>query len=386
MNVPQSGEVNQRYIAIRNVTIIGVVVNVLLSVIKLIFGWLGQSQALIADGLHSLSDLISDAVILIAAKWSSQQADEKHPYGHGRIETLATVIVGSILILVAILMLLDAGHRLWEVEYLFKPTLLSLIIALVSIIVKEVLFQYTMLVAKRVHSPMLQANAWHHRTDAISSIIVFIGILGTFAGVTWLDAVAAIGVSVMIAHVGSDLVWRGLSELIDTALDEEKVITIEQKILAIDGVRAAHELRTRQMGANALVDVHVLVNPYISVSEGHQIAERVRQTLIQEIEEVTEVMVHIDPENDEQHLLVLNLPPRNIVAANLLNIWADLIKNKQIEQLTLHYLGSKISVELVLKTRLNLDEMRALEAKLIHSVKNINYIRKLTVLFKLDAT
>ncbi|MCV6637593.1 cation diffusion facilitator family transporter [Candidatus Albibeggiatoa sp. nov. NOAA] len=382
MSVEQSPE--QRYLVIRNVTLIGVIGNILLSFIKLIFGWLGNSQALIADGIHSLSDLISDAVVLVAAKWSTEQADDKHPYGHGRIETLAAVIVGGILIFVAIVMLFDAAQRLWEAEYLFIPTTLSLVVAFLSIVIKEALFQYTIIAAKKLRSPMLKANAWHHRTDAISSVMVFFGIAGTFAGFMWLDAVAAIGVSFMIAHVGWELAWKGLQELIDTAMDAEKVAEIEHQIKAIDGVRTLHMLRTRYMGSHALVDVHLLVNPRISVSEGHQIAETARQTLIDEFDEISEVTVHIDPENDEEYSVRIDLPTRNQLVEQLKQCWIDMIAVDKIEHVTLHYLGGKISAEVVLPMNIaqDISEAHKLSTKLCEQAKSQTCIRQVQVFFR----
>ncbi|WP_353572241.1 cation diffusion facilitator family transporter [Candidatus Albibeggiatoa sp. nov. BB20] len=381
MSAKQTPE--QRYLTIRNITLIGVIGNILLSFIKLVFGWLGNSQALIADGIHSLSDLISDAVVIVAAKWSTEQADDEHPYGHGRIETLAAVIVGGILIFVAILMLFDAAQRLWEAEYLFIPTMLSLIVAFLSIIIKEALFQYTMIAAKKIRSPMLKANAWHHRTDAISSVIVFLGIIGTFAGFMWLDAVAAIGVSFMIAHVGWELGVRGLKELIDTALDAEKVTQIEHKIKVIDGVRTLHMLRTRYMGSHALVDVHLLVNPRISVSEGHQIAETARQTLIDEFEEISEVMVHVDPENDEEHAVRVDLPSRIQITEQLKQCWSGMIAADDIKQVTLHYLGGKISVDVVLPmdTMQNVNDARQLRTKLCEQAETVTCVRRVQIFF-----
>ena len=381
MSTAQTPE--QRYTTIRNVTFIGIIGNILLSFIKLVFGWLGNSQALIADGIHSLSDLISDAVVLVAAKWSSEKADDEHPYGHGRIETLAAVVVGGILIFVAILMLLDAAQRLWEAQYLLIPTTLSLVIAFLSIVIKEALFQYTIVAANKLRSPMLKANAWHHRTDAVSSVIVFLGIIGTFAGFMWLDAVAAIGVSFMIAHVGWELAWRGLQELIDTAMDTEKVAQIEHKIKTIDGVRTLHMLRTRYMGSHALVDVHLLVNPRISVSEGHQIAETVRQGLIQDFEEISEVMVHVDPENDEECAVRIDLPTREQLIEQLKQCWSDTVSSDHIERITLHYLGGKITVEVVLPLSIvnDLAAAQQLNTILCEQAKTQTCIRQVHISF-----
>jgi len=338
----------ERYTAIRNVTLLGVIGNILLSIIKIVFGVYDRSQALIADGLHSLSDLISDGLVLVAAKYSSQDADADHPYGHGRFETLATVAVGGLLILVAVGMLVDAGRRLFEPALLWQPTSISLAVALLSIFVKEALYQYTIYIAKRERSQMLRANAWHHRSDAISSIIVLVGVAGSMAGVLWLDAVAAIGVSIMIAHIGWSLGFSGVSELVDTGLSDKQLVEIKNIVQAVDGVRTLHGLRTRKMGATALVDVHILVNPRISVSEGHQIGEIVRASVVNKLDDITDVLVHIDPENDEEIRSNLNLPLRTEVTRRLQKCWEPLEANHAIDKITLHYLAGQLTVDIYL--------------------------------------
>ena len=338
----------ERYTAIRNVTLIGVIGNILLSIIKIVFGVYDRSQALIADGLHSLSDLISDGLVLVAAKYSSQDADADHPYGHGRFETLATVAVGGLLILVAVGMLVDAGRRLFEPALLWQPTSISLAVALLSIFVKEALYQYTIYIAKCERSQMLRANAWHHRSDAISSIIVLVGVAGSMAGVLWLDAVAAIGVSIMIAHIGWSLGFSGVSELVDTGLSDKQLVEIKNIVQAVDGVRTLHGLRTRKMGATALVDVHILVNPRISVSEGHQIGEIVRASVVNKLDDITDVLVHIDPENDEEIRSNLNLPLRTEVTRRLQKCWEPLEASHAIDKITLHYLAGQLTVDIYL--------------------------------------
>ncbi len=201
---PSSSKISQeeRYIAIRNITLLAITINILLTLLKIIFGIIGHSQALIADGLHSLSDLLVGVVTLIAAKYSTQPPDVEHPYGHGRIETLATIAGGGLLLLMAAGLLIDVTMRLFEPASLLQPTSISLAAALLSIFIKEGIYQYTIYVAKRVCSPMLRANAWHHRSDAISSVIVFIGVGGSMLGFLWLDAVATIGISIMIGYIG----------------------------------------------------------------------------------------------------------------------------------------------------------------------------------------
>lgn len=356
---------SQRYYAIRQVTLVGVVGNILLSIVKLIFGFIGQSQALIADGLHSLSDLISDGVVLMAAKYSSQDADANHPYGHGRFETVATVAVGGLLLMVAAGLLMDAGYRLLKPELLLQPGLISLVVTVVSLVTKEILYQYTVKVAKRVRSPMLQANAWHHRSDAVSSLIVLVGLLGGMAGVQWLDAIAAIGVSLMIAHIGWTLGWGGVSELVDTALDDEQIKEIKEIIQSVDGVRTLHELRSRRMGSQALVDVHILVNPKISVSEGHQIGEIVRHRLISDLEEVGDVLIHVDPENDAKVHPNLKLPLRHEIITRLQKKWEKEGIIIDQEQVTLHYLGGKLTVDIYLSLEIvqNITNAQALSQR-----------------------
>lgn len=340
----------ERYLAIRNVTLVGVVGNILLTIVKLVFGIVGHSQALIADGLHSLSDLISDGVVLVAAKYSTLDADSNHPYGHARFETVATVAIGGLLVIIAIVMLIEAGRRLFDPTLLLQPTTISLVIAGLSIVIKEALYQYTTYIAKHVRSQMLRANAWHHRSDAISSVIVFFGIIGSMAGVSWLDAVAAIGVSLMIAHIGFQLGASGVSELVDTGLNSQQISHITEIIASVDGVKMLHELRTRRMGANALVDVHILVNPRLSVSEGHHIGEQVRIRLIEEMDEIADVLVHIDPENDEKEKLNLELPLRDEIIARLRQRrrWQSLEAVDAIEQITLHYLKGRLTVDIYL--------------------------------------
>ena len=338
----------QRYIKIRNVTLIGALGNIVITIIKLGFGFYGKSQALIADGLHSLSDLISDGVVLVAAKYGTVAADKDHPYGHARFETLATVVIGALLILVAIGMFVDASHRLLSPDLLLHPNKLTLVIAFLSIVVKEALYQYTIQVARKINSQLLQANAWHHRSDAISSVIVLIGITGSIVGIPWLDAVAAIGVSFMIAHVGWSLGWGGVSELVDTGLNSKQLAEIKKIINNTDGVVTLHELRTRKMGGtNVLIDVHILVNSKITVSEGHQIGERVRDNLIKKIKNIKDVLVHIDPENDNNiNYTNLKLPSRTEITRRLQRLWQAM--ELPIEHINLHYLSGKLIIDIYL--------------------------------------
>lgn len=337
-----------RYRAIRKVTLVGSVLDLSLAVVKLIVGYLGQSQALIADGIHSLSDLATDAMVIVAAKHGSRDADDTHPYGHARIETVATVALGVALIAVAVGIAWDAISRLFHPEALWQPGLMALGVAFVSVISKEWIYHYTMAVARRLRSEMLKANAWHSRSDAISSIVVMVGVGGAMLGLDYLDAVAAVGVALMIAKIGWDLSWANIHELIDAGLEEEKVKAIRETIIGVDGVRQLHMLRTRRMGGEALVDVHIQVDPKLSVSEGHFISERVRNEVVQAMDEVQDVLVHIDPEDDETVRPSVDLPPRGELLKALEHEWRAVPQAAALEKITLHYLEGKIMIELVL--------------------------------------
>ena len=374
---------NPRYLEVRKVTLIGSVVDLLLGVAKILVGWLAHSQALIADGLHSLSDLATDFVVLYAAKHSHREADEDHPYGHGRIETLTTVGLGITLIAVAFGIGYDATRRMNEPDLLFVPGMFALGVAFVSVIAKEIIYQYTRNAAVRLRSNMLMANAWHSRSDAISSIVVVIGVGGAMMGYPYLDAVAAIAVAVMIAKIGFDLVRASTKELIDTALEPEVVDAIRKEISKVEGVRALHMLRSRRSGGDALVDLHVQVDPCISVSEGHQIGDTVRRRLLKRIDEVTDVTVHIDPEDDERESLSDKLPLRGDLLRELQRKWAD-IEGVDAEHITLHYLRGKLRIDLELPLAVleAVPDTRGLIDKIERAAKELPEVDSVNVSFR----
>jgi cation diffusion facilitator family transporter len=339
---------SERYTTTRKVTLVGAAVNLLLATGQIVVGLIGQAQSLIADGAHTLSDLVGDFLVLLAAREASRAADESHPYGHGRIETVATVILGLALISVAVAFAVDAAQRLLDPERLLQPRPITLIAALAAVILKESLYHYTRLMARRIGSRLLEANAWHHRSDAISSVIVVAGIGGTLSGVASLDAVATIGVALFIGQMGLRFVYHSFRELIDSALEPEKVDVIRRVITGVDGVQSLHMLRTRAMGGRALVDVHIQVSPFISVSEGHQIAETVLNRLKREVGEVSDVTVHIDPEDDETAEPNRHRPLRGELLGRLRPLLEELPRSQDLEHVRLHYLGGKIHIELVL--------------------------------------
>jgi cation diffusion facilitator family transporter len=338
----------ERRRAIARTAIVGGLVNLLLSAVKVVVGVVGQSNALVADGIHSLSDLATDALVWIVGTQSSRAPDTTHPYGHGRYETMATLALALVLVAVASGLGWDAAQRLFSPQELRTPAWITLYAALASILVKEWLYWYTLAYARAVRSDMLRANAWHHRTDAISSVVVLVGIGGTLAGLPYLDAVAAFLVAVMIAHVAWELGIDAVRELVDTGLEPDRLAAVRDTILKVGGVRDVHMLRTRSIGGNVSSDVHVLVDPYISVSEGHLISVKVEQGLKKHIEEIEDVTVHIDPEDDNVAPPTMGLPSRRDALARLGAHWSDLPALEKPERVQLHYLKGRIEVEVFL--------------------------------------
>lgn len=343
-----NGDHDQRTAASNRATLASVAVNIVLAIGQVTLGVIGNSQALIADGVHTLSDLSTDGLVLFAIWHGAQDADEEHPYGHGRIETVATVFLGLLLAAVGAGIAISAALRLGDPASLLTPAPITLLMALVTVVSKEGLYRYTIHIARRYRSNILRANAWHHRSDAISSVVVLIGIGGSLLGLPYFDALAAIGLGVMIIRMGVVLTWQAVKELIDTALEQEEVEAIRQAICGIDGVVDMHLLRTRSMGGRALVDVHLQVNDDISVSEGHQISETVRTRLIREFESVDDVMVHIDPEDDETQRANMSLPMREEMTVRITDAIADLLGGRRPEKVILHYLGGAIHIDLLL--------------------------------------
>lgn len=333
--------------AMRNTSVVGAIVNLTLTVVKIIFGLVGQSHALIADGIHSLADLSTDLMVWLAAKYSNRPADKEHPYGHARIETAFTVGLGVVLIITAIGILVDSAQRLLNPETLLQPTPVVLFVAAFSILANEGLFHYTLGIARRYNSSLLKANAWHHRSDAISSIVVLIGVAGSLLGLPYLDAFAALVVGFMVAKVGWQQAWSSIRELIDTGMEPKAALALKRIIETIDGVRGVHMLRSRRMAGAYLIDVHVVVDERVSVSEGHKIAEYVRLKLIDSHEDISNALVHIDPEDDSVTVSCADLPLRRKVLADLGEVWADTIDLSTVDKIVLHYLDGKVHVDLV---------------------------------------
>ncbi|MDM1708554.1 cation diffusion facilitator family transporter [Thiopseudomonas alkaliphila] len=340
--------IQARQKAMRNTGLVGALVNATLTFGKIIFGFIGHSHALLADGLHSLADLSTDLMVWFAAKYSNQPADQEHPYGHGRIETAFTVLLGVVLMVTAAGIMWDAGKRLLEPETLLIPTQIVLWVAALSIAANEWLYHYTMRAAKQTKSSLLAANAWHHRSDAISSIVVFIGVGGSLLGFPYLDAFAALAVAAMIVKIGWDQTWSAVRELIDTGLEPQKIKAIKRVIKQVEGVKSMHMLRSRRMAGTSLIDVHIEVDSHLSVSEGHHIGDYVRMRLMEEHESIGDVMIHIDPEDDALSDLCADLPLRHHVLEQLAISWQGVIAPAVLGSATLHYLSGQIEIDLLL--------------------------------------
>lgn len=365
-------EDNTRYKQAKKITIIGAITNAMLGLIKVLGGIFFKSHGLLADGVHSFSDLFTDGMVLIASKYGSQEADERHTYGHQRIETAATMVLSLLLILAGIGIGWDALDVILN-DKVQTPEIFSLPIAVISIAANEILYHATNRVGKLINSPLLIANAWHHRTDAASSAIVLIGVLGAVFGVPLLDPLAAVIIAAMIIKMGVNYGVDSLKELVDTGVDYEKIKLIENTIKKIDGVEKMHCFRNRMMGKDMYVDVHIIVESYISVSEGHHIAQQVHKNLLDEFAEIKDVTIHVDPEDDETASPSIDLPSRQVLEESLIHYWQKMYP--QIESITIHYVDGKIIFDIYIDSELqDLTAIQDLLKKDVSSVQNISII------------
>lgn len=289
----------ENYRAAQQVTKIGTVADIFLTLAKLIIGFLSHSAALVAEGLHSAADVLFDLVVLIGMHLGRKEADESHPYGHGKFESLATLLLALILLAVAAGIAIEAANRIKDPD-LVPPDQLALWVAAGSMLIKELLYQYTVRVGRRIGSNIIIANAWHHRSDSIASFAALLGIAGAIAGWPMFDPIAAIGVAFFVGKVGVEIAIDSLEELTDSAnaIDNEIRETITRLINEHPEVLSAHLVKARKLGPDILVDVHVVVDPFLSVTEGHQIADEVEKTLLREVPDITAVMVHVDTSDE----------------------------------------------------------------------------------------
>jgi cation diffusion facilitator family transporter len=275
-------------------TWVSVVVNLALSVTQIVVGVFARSQGLIADGIHSLSDLVADFVVLAANRASQKDADLDHPYGHQRFENAASLALGALLLAVGVGMVWSALQKLEAPETIATVHAAALWVALAALVAKELLFRYMLRAAKQVKSSMLVANAWHARSDAASSLVVSLGLTGNLLGYPLLDPIAALIVGFMVGKMGWSFGWDALHDLMDRAVDEEEVQAIRQTLLATPGVAGVHDVRTRKMGDMVVADAHIEVDATLTVEAGHNIAVAARQAVLQR-HRVLNLMTHVDP-------------------------------------------------------------------------------------------
>ncbi|MBD1399082.1 cation diffusion facilitator family transporter [Pelovirga terrestris] len=374
---------DQQAQAARKVTLIGLVVNTLNALIKVVVGFWANSYALIADGIHSASDMLSDVLVLVASHYGRQRPDKDHPYGHDRYETLATLILGALLIAVAGALVWDSLMRLLTPRELVTPGAVALVVALASIASKEWIYRYTLRIARQINSRLLEGNAWHHRTDSLSSIVVFVAIGGALLGVTWLDQLAAVVVALMVARIGFTLIWDSLKELVDTALPQDVVANIRASALTVPGVRDVHDLRSRRMANRTLLDIHLQVDPHISVSEGHEVGAWVARLLRNQYDHISDVIFHIDPECDEQVDVTEDsrrLPLRPDAVAQLTHCWQGVPLFDQPHHTVLHYLDLAIDVDLFYRSAdVPADHIEPLQATLMSRAADLSWLRKVSV-------
>ena len=353
-------------------TWVSVWINVLLASTQVLVGYFARSQALIADGVHSLSDLLADGVVLFATRHSHAAADEEHPYGHARFETAASLAIGIILLVTGMGMVWSAGVKLHAGAGLDAVHPVALAVALLTLAAKEILFRYMRRIGERLKSSMLIANAWHARADAASSLVVAVGIGANLMGYHSMDAVAAIIVGFMIAKAGWGFSVEAFHSLTDHALDPEEIKRIRNTTLLVNGVLGIHELRTRRMGDWAVIDLHVEVDSHLTVSEGHYIAERISE-VVRATHRVAECTVHIDPIRALRTGRVLELPSR----PELLTQIQPLLPAPAT--LRLHYLDTGLEVEVELQASLSANEMARLQRIVYDSLARTTRVGRVQV-------
>lgn len=374
------------------VTCLGLIANLLLAISKGFIGTIANSTALIADAGHSFSDLLSDLVTLWAVRMAGIPKDENHPYGHGKFETVGTFLVALMLIFTGIGV---AWHVLNKMDSQEVPGTMALWMAVVAIAVKEALFHLTRMVSKDTGSRVLLANAWHHRSDAISSVAALVGIAGSQWGITMMDPIAGVLVSGLIVKAGIDIGYESLRELTDET-PEEEVLSELNKILAdVDGVDHFHEMRARRMGPHLLVDLHIEVDSMMSISAAHQVAERVRLSILEKVPSVNEVLVHVDAEDDfveeaggDASSDIVLMRPQSEIEADVKKVLNEIPEIMGITHIYCHYLNQQLSVQvnIVLDTKMRISDAHKIASVARIKIEKIKDIDDADLHLELDDT
>ena len=287
-------QAEERFREGRRITWISVAVNVVLTAMQLVVGFVAHSQSLVADAMHTLSDIVADAFVLVANHKGAEAADSEHPYGHGRFETAASLVPGVVLAVTGAGILLAAAGRLQDLGSAPPVGIAAMWAAVFTMVAKEGLFRYMLASAERLRSPMLVANAWHARSDAASSLVVGLGIAGNLMGYPILDPIAALIVGFLVGKMGWEFGWEAMHDLMDRAADDQEVGAIRETLLQTPGVSGVHDIRTRKMGDMIVVDAHIEVDAQLTVEAGHDIAVEARHRVMQR-HRVLNLMTHVDP-------------------------------------------------------------------------------------------
>ncbi len=285
----------QRYQEANKVTIQAIIWNIILTVIKIIAGVFGKSNAMVADGLHSASDIVSSIGVLIGNYVSATPQDKEHNYGHEKAETLVSFILSLLLIFVSLTIGIEAFKSLFNLDLVQIPTVLPLVVSIISILIKEYQYRITIKIANKINSPALKADAWHHRSDALSSVAAFVGIGGSMLGFKALDPLASVVVALFVAKVGLDILKNSVNELMDVSIDEDQEKQLKDLAEDTNGVKNLGELRTRKHGAMAYVDLTICVDADLTVAQGHDIATNLEKRIIRDMEFVKGITVHVEP-------------------------------------------------------------------------------------------
>lgn len=277
------------------VSTVSIVANVLLSVLKLVAGVIGQSMAMVSDAIHSLSDVFGSIIVIIGVKFSKKEADEKHPYGHEKMECLASLTLAAILVFTAGIIVFEAVKKIVLGQELTKPGTIALVAAIISIVVKEALYWYTIFAAKKTKSSALKAEAWHHRSDALSSIASLVGIGGAMMGIRILDPIVAGIIAILIFKVAYDISKDAIDKIIDKSCSEEIIDSMKEEIVKVPGVEGLDDIKTRLFGTKCYVDIEISAKGSLSLTESHDIAENVHDMIEEKFEDVKHCTVHVNP-------------------------------------------------------------------------------------------
>lgn len=381
----------------KRVTLVGAIWDAILGFAKIIAGYFSQSQALMADGIHSLSDLVTDVFVYFASANSRQGPDENHLYGHLRFETLTTVFLGMVLIIVALGIVYESiGAQAQGIQAQF--TWYGLAALLLTITVKEAIFHYTKKAGNQIGSKMLIANAWHSRSDALSSIAVLVGLIGVYYGYAWADMVASMVVALLIGKMAVNMVWENLAELVDTAPDPKLIEQIKATANSLKHVMAPHDVRARSMAGKIYLDMHIHVPSHASVSEGHYLGDLVAYTIKQAHSQVADVMVHIDTdekiqtesfihESTSDKPPQLKLPARHQILADLGFLLRQHTGYLDIPNTRLHYLNNHLNLEIIAQSEKAPEgaDLKRLTAGILLDLQTAKYIQTATVLWKFNS-